>query len=69
MKGKSAKEKERIHMLMSYMGSLSHNLAKLEHEEKKIHRRSFLKLTISSFLIFLCFYFFAFMEILASIRW
>ena len=49
-------------ILMSYMGSLSHNLAKLEHEEKEIHKRSFLKLTISSFLIFLCFYFFAFMK-------
>ena len=43
--------------LKSYMGTTWHDLAILEQEEKGTHGRSFLKLTISSFFSFLCFYF------------
>ena len=44
-------------ILMSYIGTLWHVLAKLEHERKDTHRRSFLKLTISSFSFFFNFIF------------
>ena len=56
-------------ILMSYMETIWHDLAKLEQEETETHRWSFLKLTISSFVFFLCFYFLAFMDFLASFRW
>ena len=69
-KGKSLKDKERIHysvIFMSYMGTLWDDLAKLEQEEKKTQRK--LCKTIHLIIFpFLCFYFLAFMGILALIR-
>ena len=55
MKGKNLLRKNEEYtslILMSYMGTLGHHLAKLEHEETRTHRRSFLKLSISSILYF-----------------
>ena len=61
------KKKYTILVLMGYMGTIRHYLAILEHKGKGTQRRSFLKLSITSFLFFLCFWFLGFVVILASI--
>ena len=46
--------------ISGYIGTLWLDLAKLEQEKKETHRRSFLKLTISTFLFLFSFFLFVF---------
>ena len=64
------KKKESIYSLipMSYMEPIGHDLAQLKRKEKETQKKLSKTKNVIIFLFFHCFYFLAFVEILASIR-